>query len=69
MDEETVDLEACEKCTCKSNALTCCGIGYSAGTVHPPEGCFKKNLENCCYQFVQQANDAVSCGEKVCPET
>ncbi|ESO82154.1 hypothetical protein LOTGIDRAFT_237138 [Lottia gigantea] len=60
---------ACTDCSCTKNGLSCCGVGYKAGSFKF-KGCeMRRETDTCCYQFFKTDNPNESCTEKSCPST
>ncbi len=50
----------CLECKCTTQGLQCCGFGFAAGVVVPPEGCQAHN-DACNLVFVKKDNPNEIC--------
>jgi hypothetical protein len=50
----------CMECKCTTEGLQCCGFGFSAGVVAPPEGCIAHN-DACNLIFVKKDTPSEIC--------
>jgi hypothetical protein len=50
----------CLKCKCTTQGLQCCGFGFAAGIVTPPEGCMVYN-DACHLIFIKTDNPSEIC--------
>jgi hypothetical protein len=52
----------CLECKCTKQGLQCCGFGFSAGIIVPPEGCIAYN-DACNLIFVKKDNSSAICDQ------